>query len=213
MQLDIDSILQRRSRTVVHENTGSSSGAAGGTFSKASFKSSVGSGMSGNAEDIDIEDPDFWKKMIGEPKADEDMDILLTKTRTRRQITSYSELEYNKQLENVLGNSDSGSDGNYQSDDDDASDLASGKERVRWGGSRPSEWKKEDAESVAIMLSTIGYGRIPWEEFKTLLPFTKPYEISDVSILKLADCSSQITISHLQYIDQANVLVNNSFSY
>lgn len=35
---DIDSILARRAKTIVHENTGSKSSAAGGTFSKASFK-------------------------------------------------------------------------------------------------------------------------------------------------------------------------------
>ena len=62
---DIESILSRRSRKVVHDNTGSGSAAAGGTFSKASFinktPSKNGDTSNGQAtEDIDINDPDFW---------------------------------------------------------------------------------------------------------------------------------------------------------
>lgn len=63
---DIDSILSRRSRKVVHDNTGSGSKAAGGTFSKASFvnktPSKKGDTVDGQAatEDVDVNDPDFW---------------------------------------------------------------------------------------------------------------------------------------------------------
>ena len=65
----IDSILSRRSRNIVHENTGSGSAAAGGTFSKASFVNKTtpskkegddGNGGGQATEDIDINDPDFW---------------------------------------------------------------------------------------------------------------------------------------------------------
>jgi hypothetical protein len=61
MQQDIDSILAGRSRTVVHENTGSKSGAAGGTFSKASFKMTETPGKEKNNADVD--DPNFWAKV------------------------------------------------------------------------------------------------------------------------------------------------------
>ena len=63
---DIDSILSRRSRKVVHDNTGSGSKAAGGTFSKASFvnktPSKKGDTVDGQTatEDVDVNDPDFW---------------------------------------------------------------------------------------------------------------------------------------------------------
>ena len=49
---DIDSILERRTKTVIHENTGSKSNAAGGTFSKASFKNTNSDGI--DAADVDI---------------------------------------------------------------------------------------------------------------------------------------------------------------
>ena len=48
---DIDSILERRSATIIHGG-----GATVGTFSKASFKDSNGTA------DADLDDPDFWKK-------------------------------------------------------------------------------------------------------------------------------------------------------
>ena len=49
---DIDSILERRTKTVFHENTGSKSNAAGGTFSKASFKNTNSDGIAG--ADVDV---------------------------------------------------------------------------------------------------------------------------------------------------------------
>lgn len=59
---DIDSILARRAKTVIHDNTGSKSNAAGGTFSKASFRAHKknggdGAGDGDDAEDVDIDDP------------------------------------------------------------------------------------------------------------------------------------------------------------
>ena len=50
---DIDSILERRATTIVHDNTGKS---IGGTFSKASFKNT------NQTNETDIDDPDFWTK-------------------------------------------------------------------------------------------------------------------------------------------------------
>lgn len=58
---DIDSILARRAKTVVHDNTGSGSAAAGGTFSKASFKNTNSDGVA--ADEVDVDDPDFWTKV------------------------------------------------------------------------------------------------------------------------------------------------------
>jgi hypothetical protein len=63
VQQDIDSILERRAKTIVHDNTGSNSAAAGGTFSKASFKAPKTpdpkkSGETGESMDVDIDDPE-----------------------------------------------------------------------------------------------------------------------------------------------------------
>jgi hypothetical protein len=53
VQQDIDTILERRSRTVVHDNTGSKSNAAGGTFSKARFAApNATEGKKSGGEDV-----------------------------------------------------------------------------------------------------------------------------------------------------------------
>lgn len=185
VQEDIDSILQRRSKVVVHDNTGSSSGAAGGTFSKATFKVSKSTGdqseANGTVDDIDIEDPDFWKKMIGEPKADEDMDILLTtKRRQRKQITSYSEQEYTKNLEEALGDGDSDSDATDHSDEDVV--FRQSGTRSKWGGAGAAEWSKDEADNVAKVLATVGYGRLNWDAFTKIAMLRKPFATAEVSL-------------------------------
>lgn len=70
---DIDQILQRSSQVVQYEQQAKSS------FSKASFVSST------TSDDIDIDDPDFWKKAVGltEPDPLEADDMPLQRKRTR----------------------------------------------------------------------------------------------------------------------------------
>eukprot|EP00604_Paraphysomonas_vestita_P003652 CAMPEP_0174820276 /NCGR_PEP_ID=MMETSP1107-20130205/3990_1 /TAXON_ID=36770 /ORGANISM="Paraphysomonas vestita, Strain GFlagA" /LENGTH=274 /DNA_ID=CAMNT_0016035273 /DNA_START=519 /DNA_END=1344 /DNA_ORIENTATION=- len=60
VEADIDSIMQRRAHKVIYEGmTQSSISSTLGGFSKASFVSAD------EKEDVDINDPDFWKKAIG----------------------------------------------------------------------------------------------------------------------------------------------------
>jgi hypothetical protein len=171
IQQDIDSILERRTRTFVHENTGSGSAAAGGTFSKASFVSKTPSKDSNQVatEDIDINDPEFWSKMVGEAKPEEES---VLKPRSRKQ-TNYNEKSWDKNLSHVLkygaGDSDSSSD---DGDSDDSAEDPDGEnqERTRWGGHKPEHWKRSQAESVLLELEQQGYGAHPWEEFLDELP-------------------------------------------
>merc|ERR1712194_202227 len=59
METDIDSLLERSSRKVTYGNGTESTITSGlGSFSKASFVASAG-------DDIDLDDPDFWKKAVG----------------------------------------------------------------------------------------------------------------------------------------------------
>lgn len=171
VQQDIDTILERRSRKVVHENTGSGSSAAGGTFSKARFAApSATDGKKGSKEDVDIDDEDFWKKMVGEGHDDPLEDDLAGKRR-KRKVTNYSEGLYEKKIDQSLRASDDEAD-----DDDDASEsedddsYASGDEgdkrdRYRWGGSKPSQWKLEEAKKLVSVLLAHGYGTVPWYRY------------------------------------------------
>lgn len=190
-QQDIDSILERRSKTVIHDQTGSNSNAAGGTFSKASFKAPKtpvsGQGKAQN-EDIDIDDPEFWKKMVGEAKVD-DSDTIMTGKKRKRTQAHYSENAYDKKLDGTLLSSGSDSSDDSDSDSDEwsvqdaepqspDSDDAEGiegalakklvkrkKERTKWGGSKANQWDMKDAQKLMKALQMYGYGNLPWDEF------------------------------------------------
>lgn len=190
---DIDSILARRAKTVVHENTGSNSNAAGGTFSKASFKNTNSDGVA--SAEVDIDDPDFWTKVVGEAKEEEDQQL----GKRKRAQHSYSEKDYLKRLDaqikdGVLGSdvddnasvsSEWSADKNNISEDEslqhDNKDLRSivkatkprKKERFLWGGYGRSEWKQSDAENVLKVLGSFGYGNISWARFCTSLSPSK----------------------------------------
>ncbi|TYZ64026.1 hypothetical protein PybrP1_003545 [[Pythium] brassicae (nom. inval.)] len=74
---DIDQILQRSSQVVQYEQQAKSS------FSKASFVSAT------TSDDIDIDDPDFWKKAVGLAEPDpaelaDDMPLQRKRTRVNR---------------------------------------------------------------------------------------------------------------------------------
>jgi SNF2 family DNA or RNA helicase len=182
VQQDIDSILQRRSHTIVHENTGSQSSAAGGTFSKASFKSKA-DGINNVGEDVDIEDPDFWKKMIGEGNAEEG-DETMEKRRTRVPM-NYSEQDYHRQLNAALKTTlDDGINNGNKSDESDFEDeiLENGKLNLALhpGVPHTKDWGKSDVENLVKALSTFGYGRLPWDEFMKRSKMSKPYEEVEV---------------------------------
>lgn len=157
-QQDIDSILQLHSRTVVHENTGSKSNASGGTFAKARFRATkTPSKGESSAEDVDIEDPDFWKKMVGATEKEEDERIVHGQ-RIRRQ-QNYSEKAQWEAME--VEYSDVESEKNDDSDEED-DDI----ERSRWGGNGPTEWRKEDAEALQKHLGRYGYCLHPSSKFE-----------------------------------------------
>jgi len=104
--------LARIAKTVIHENTGSNSGAAGGTFSKATFSAKAGPNTPG--KEVDIDDPDFWKKMIGEVQAEDENNAILNKKRKRKQAI-YNENHLNAIYDNQIEMSED-DDENYRSD-------------------------------------------------------------------------------------------------
>eukprot|EP00980_Cylindrotheca_fusiformis_P030318 scaffold24653_cov157-Cylindrotheca_fusiformis.AAC.2 len=168
VEQDIDSILARRSRTVIHDNTGSQSGAAGGTFSKASFVAKTPTGKKGSAtDDIDIEDPEFWTKMVGEAKEE----VLSELKPRKRSRMNYSEKSYANQFNQVLDVSDSdGSNNSDESDTSDDEDYGEQVERARWGGQKPGNWKRSQAKDVLEGIERHGYGGLPWDQFMKKLP-------------------------------------------
>ena len=102
---DIDCILQRRTQIITLET-----GEKGSTFSKASFAAS------GNREDINIDDPDFWKKWA--KKAELDMDelgeknqLVIHEPRRRTQIKRYGHDEGVMDISELESSTDSDEEG------------------------------------------------------------------------------------------------------
>lgn len=98
VEADIDSILQRRAHKVVYNENGGMANTLG-SFSKASFVSAD------EKEDVDINDPDFWKKAIGlkensagELHDQEEIEILPMQ-RHRKQTKVYGDLHNENDLQ------------------------------------------------------------------------------------------------------------------
>eukprot|EP00599_Poterioochromonas_sp_BG-1_P012287 CAMPEP_0173165178 /NCGR_PEP_ID=MMETSP1105-20130129/21158_1 /TAXON_ID=2985 /ORGANISM="Ochromonas sp., Strain BG-1" /LENGTH=1859 /DNA_ID=CAMNT_0014085969 /DNA_START=279 /DNA_END=5859 /DNA_ORIENTATION=+ len=91
VEADIDAIMQRRTHKVVYNEGAGSITSTLGNFSKASFVSAD------EKEDVDINDPDFWKKAIGLKEeaggilADPDEDEILPQQRVRKQTKVYGD--------------------------------------------------------------------------------------------------------------------------
>lgn len=152
-EASIESILESNAKRVVHENTGSESRSKGGTFSKASFKVENKGGDNNQAE-VDIDDPDFWTKMLGEAKQEKMED--LSKSRKRRKVN------YN------LSPGESSNDDEIYADDGEVSSSSDAddspqkrnSEKLSWGGDRAIDWKRSDAILVLELLSRHGYNDV-----------------------------------------------------
>ncbi|CAB9496158.1 CHD3-type chromatin-remodeling factor PICKLE [Seminavis robusta] len=196
VQQDLDTILERRARTVIHDNVASKNN-AGSTFSKARFSAPKGiEGKKGSNEEISIDDPQFWQKMVGEGQDDGEEDDLTGKRR-KRNVTNYSEAHYGKKVEASLRLSDAEDDDDDEESGDDESygsdDEGQKRERHRWGGSRPSDWKKDEAKKLIGLLHGHGYGALGWSRLVNELGAKNPHSEKEVqrmcwSILLTALC-------------------------
>eukprot|EP00588_Corethron_pennatum_P012262 CAMPEP_0194266774 /NCGR_PEP_ID=MMETSP0169-20130528/1566_1 /TAXON_ID=218684 /ORGANISM="Corethron pennatum, Strain L29A3" /LENGTH=2264 /DNA_ID=CAMNT_0039007537 /DNA_START=251 /DNA_END=7045 /DNA_ORIENTATION=+ len=140
---DIDEILGG-AQTIVHDNTGSNSSAARGTFSKASFKVSSKNAQGEEDKEVDIDDPDFWKKMVGEGTLEEKKNVVGKRKRT---VRSYQEMgDIADDAESDFSTAGHESDGS--SDE----------------GMSPNEkepgWNTTDIKGLMNLLQTFGYGKV-----------------------------------------------------
>jgi len=198
MEEDIDTILERRTKTVVHEGVRENDAmAAGSSFSKASFKSV--NGITGDTtEEVDVDDPDFWTKVVGASKNSESTIDLVTDSRRTKKVTDYRQY--------MSDNDEDQNDSLYGSDSDETSssessaqELAFGhnvasmlkneflrslqsqisyKENREWGGTLIEHWERKDALSVLKYLQRFGYRTDATNRFPTL---SKEYGAEEVS--------------------------------
>ncbi|GMF24707.1 unnamed protein product [Phytophthora fragariaefolia] len=138
-ELDIDQILQRSSQIVQYTEQAQSS------FSKASFVSAT------TSDDVDLDDPDFWKKAVGltEPDPAEAED-LLPQQRKRTRVARF-------------GDGGSFSDGSASDDEYEQEKRDKEKEeRERLEEKNiPREWTQNGRDRLQRALMHFGFGR--WE--------------------------------------------------
>jgi len=227
---DIDSILARRTKTVVHENTGSQSSAVGGTFSKASFTASKTNNV---ADDVDIDDPDFWKKMVGEGNLNDEVEQSAKKSRrTKMKIKNYSDElimrdELSTSSDDEKDDSDSDDSAFEPQDDfefmfgsspddinlilhkgypamrnlvDIATRARQTPERVAWEGELETEWSKNDATLLVDLLQKFG---LYTKDFNTCLNQFKSLsskKYSDLEVKRM--CFSVFLLTVSEVIDE-----------
>ncbi|KAG4047419.1 Chromodomain-helicase-DNA-binding protein 6 [Phytophthora cactorum] len=137
--LDIDQILQRSSQIVQYTEQAQSS------FSKASFVSAT------TSDDVDLDDPDFWKKAVGLSEPDPiEAEDLLPQQRKRTRVARF-------------GDGGSFSDGSISDDEYDQEKRDKEKEeRERLEEkSAPREWTQNGRDRLQRALMHYGFGR--WE--------------------------------------------------
>lgn len=137
-ELDIDQILQRSSQIVQYTQQAQSS------FSKASFVSAT------TSNDVDLDDPDFWKKAVGltEPDVVESED-LLPQQRKRTRVARF-------------GDGGNFSDGISDEEDDKEKLEKEKEERERLEEkTAPREWTQNGRDRLQRALMHYGFSR--WE--------------------------------------------------
>ncbi|KAG7391902.1 choline dehydrogenase 7 [Phytophthora pseudosyringae] len=137
--LDIDQILQRSSQVVQYTEQAQSS------FSKASFVSAT------TSDDVDLDDPDFWKKAVGLTEPDPvEAEDLLPQQRKRTRVARF-------------GDGGGYSDGSISDDEYEQEKREKEKEeRERLEEkTAPREWTQNGRDRLQRALMHYGFGR--WE--------------------------------------------------
>ena len=181
----------KRSTTITHQEE------KGSTFSKATFQTSD------SATDIDINDPDFWKKWAKKAEieeVDENMQLMMVEPRKRKQVDYNNE---SNQLPSDLDTSDEDSEqgggrGKDQRIRDKLKSLrAGGTERSRRRGRRGWEdddddynederdieygsWSKNDLFRLEKAVMTYGWGR--WEDIMCHAQLRRGWNNADVEV-------------------------------
>lgn len=170
---DIDKILGRSS-TVVHDANGPS------TFSKANFCPTSNAG----SRDVDVNDPDFWKKVL--PNARTEDPLIQYQPRKRRQVQRFGGIDEDGDVFDI----DEDSELEYQ--DEEATPGWTNRERAR----------------LKTFLLEYGYG-----QWRTVRLFAKLDRWSLAEIKEYTDCLLQRFLAELgeSNADEVLELIQNNF--
>ena len=161
-EADIDQILSR-SAVVIHDGKKSGAmSASAASFSKASFVVSGGA-----TNDVAIDDPDFWTKVVGLSKGVDGLeDGVVRKRKCRDVFTSYKEPGASTKPVSKLSDTSSASDSDNEDedsdeDDDDIEDAETGIRKVKikkQDGQGEANWTEGNLSKIQTAMLSVGYG-------------------------------------------------------
>ena len=169
VEADIDQILERS--TVVRQDAGGNNS----TFSKATFVTDEA------APDLDLDDPEFWKKVLPDVKAPE---TLYIEPRERKVVQRFDP--------GLLGDDDDSDDGGDSGDSDDSGDDD---DETRTG---TSEWCGAEKKRFRVALLALGWGQ--WDRIKEAarIPRWSVDEIESFARTYLCKCLAHLTDKNKQ---------------
>ncbi|KAF4318613.1 hypothetical protein BBO99_00007232 [Phytophthora kernoviae] len=147
---DIDQILQRSSQIIKYTEQAQSS------FSKASFVSAT------TSDDVDLDDPEFWKKAVGITEPDPaGIEDLLPQQRKRTRVARF-------------GDGGTFSDGSISDDEYEQEKREKEKEEQRLEEKNvPREWTQNGRDRLQRALMHYGFGRLACDQRKDDSAFVK----------------------------------------
>ena len=188
METDIDQLLESNAQTVTYSNNGNNNSGGLGSFSKASFVTDTGEGE----KDVDLDDPDFWKKTAGleaPVETPEDVAQMLDDgvKRSRKQVQQFNPFE------DYLKNEQVKEDKRLQKVKEEKEE----KERLRLEKrmKKLTEKEQRSQEKQEIRASLFGESQVIASESKDEvkvklkkkpmpLPISKPIQKDKVSVVK-----------------------------
>ena len=167
----IDSILER-SMVVTHGGDGVQKPTA--NFSKASFVATGGNSL-------DVNDPDFWTKIVGLNTGDDDADDMPRKRKCKEVVASYTEPSKAEELFLADSDSDFSEDGQGQSMGTKKARVAGGSDKGRKKRAEtatvPADWTPNNLNVLMAAMVTAGYGN--WETIRMMAKLH--YSLEDIA--------------------------------
>lgn len=158
VESSIEQILEKSSTFLHRENDSQVECTKTSSFAKASFISATGGDSTNDGEEVAIDDPDFWTKVVG--LSVEDAEIQLGAKRKCRQFTE-SYREPTDSIKSIYGSHQAA----YVTDSDESTAEEKGGKRKKRRKAEPEIVSAEfTADNLnAVLLAAVGYGYGNWK--------------------------------------------------
>ncbi|KAI3652349.1 hypothetical protein MP228_002674 [Amoeboaphelidium protococcarum] len=183
---DIDQILSRRTQVILHDGTEQQKVKGNSLFSKATFQLD-----DNQAEQLDVNDPEFWDKWA--KKANVDADKLFQEQEAEKlaQIIVDEPRKRKKARDSVAGTADDDETMGQQSDNEFADDTSTA-EASKIKSQGVPIWTTADRNRIERCLMLYGFGA--WEKKMEMFPKKTMNEVKAAEIRLLEWCLEKVQV-------------------